>query len=343
MTFGRSIALGFALLLAAGCSGGSSSTTPAPWPPPQQPQSKALYPQDSSAAKTILANVGSAAARAPQGWTGDGDHDADDGDLSTLVLPKIVSCGDGTYSTDCSLWRWGSPTGTRSVARGGLALSGINGTAPSLNFCRDALLYPSDLGAPATPIFGGSLYGFTLTYLGTKQAPIVGFATRWWNVSFSSGFTGTSKTGNVTLSPTLTNGASRGWLAFFTWSWPADVMLVPYAINEIQLNAASSPLAVPANGSAQLGAFDCLGRPIAATRFGSGFGFNPAQASGLITSAAAELNAPVYGGRNPNGLIYLSDDKGARTVTTVAPATPGPTSVPTTAPTAAPTTPPTNR
>ncbi|HEX3465263.1 MAG TPA: hypothetical protein VHS78_14540 [Candidatus Elarobacter sp.] len=320
MTLARSTALAFALLLVAGCSGGSPGTSAPPFPPPKQPQSGGLYPQDSTAARAILANVAPAGARAPQGWSGDGDNDTDDGDWGTLVLPSMVSCGDGTYATDCSVWRWGSPNGTRSVARGGLAFTpGSNGMAPALNFCRDSSLYPTDLAAPAIPLYGLAPYSFTLTYLGTKPTPIVAFATRWWNVSFDGGFQSGGKTGNATLTPVLTTAASRGWLLFFTWSWPADVVAVPYGINEIQLASTSAPLTVPPRGSAQLGAFDCLGRTIAAHRTGGGIGFGPSEGSPTVASTGPELNVPVYGFANPTGSIVLRDDRGARTVTTVVP------------------------
>lgn len=312
MTFGRSIALGFALLLAAGCSGGSPGSSVPPFPA-KKPQSSGLFPQDSPAARLILAKV-APSARAPQGSSGDGDNDADDGDWDTLSLPKLVACGNGTFATDCSVWRWGDPTPTRG--------GGSNGTPPALNFCRDAGQYPSaDLGPAAIAPFPGANYAFTLTYLGTKATPIVGFATRWWNLSFDSGFSGGGKTGNAIVSPLLTDGASRGWLVYFTWSWPADVLVVPYAINEIQLAASSSPLAVPPRGSAPLGAFDCLGRQITAHRFagGTSFGFGPNPGTPTFTSTGPELHAPVYGGANPNGSISLRDDKGARTVTTVVP------------------------
>jgi hypothetical protein len=325
MTFGRSIALGFALLLAGGCSGGSPANQTPPWPAPKAAQSAGLAPQDSPAGRVILANVRTSAARAPQG--SDHDGDTDDGDWSTLVLPKLVPCAGGTFATDCSVWLWTNGQPNRNGTPGG--------QPPALNFCANFTQYPADLGPPATPLFGLSLYSFALTYAGTKPAPIVGFATRWWNVNFQSGFSGTATSANVQISPALTTAASRGWLVFFTWSWPADILVVPYAINEIQPAASSSPLAIPPNGSAQLGAFDCLGRPIAATRSGSGLGFSPNLATASLTSSGPELNAPAFGGAKPSGVFYLSDDKGARTTVTVVPGTasPAPTSAPTATPT----------
>ncbi|HTD32410.1 MAG TPA: hypothetical protein VK665_02020 [Candidatus Elarobacter sp.] len=325
MTFGRSIALGFALLLAAGCSGGSPANTAPPWTPPKPPQPAGLAPQDSPAGRVILANVPTSGVRAPQGH--DGDNDADDGDWGTLVLPKLVPCAGGTFATDCGVWLWTNGVPTRTGTPGG--------QPPALNFCANFTQYPGDLAQPATPLFGLSLYSFALTYAGTKPAPIVGFATRWWNVNFQSGFTGTATSANVQISPALTTAASRGWLVFFTWSWPADVLVVPYAINEIQ--PVPGTLAIPPNGSARLGAFDCLGRPIAATRSASGFGFSPNLGTASVTSAGPELNATVFGGANPSGFVYLSDDKSARTTVPVvrggASPTPTPTAVPTTPPT----------
>ncbi|HTD36531.1 MAG TPA: hypothetical protein VK669_03365 [Candidatus Limnocylindrales bacterium] len=319
MTFGRSIALGFALLLAAGCSGGSPGSSAPPFPAPKAPQSTGLAPQDSPAGRVILAKVATATARAAQ--SRDGDEEDDDGGWGQLVLPQLVACGGGIYATDCGVWLW-----SLGRSRGGA-------TPPALNFCANELQYPSDLGAPATPLFGLSAYTFGLTYTGTKPAPILGFATRWWNVNFQSGFSGTATSGLVQVSPALTTAASRGWLVFFTWSWPADILVVPYAINEIQVQGSSSPLVVAPGGSGQLGAFDCLGRKITARRGNASFGFDPSLSAASLTSGGAELNAPVYGGASPSGPIYLTDDKGASTVTTVVPAGPGPTPTPSTPPT----------
>ncbi|HWT04996.1 MAG TPA: hypothetical protein VN224_04495, partial [Xanthomonadales bacterium] len=62
----------------------------------------------------------------------------------------------------------------------------------------------------------------------------------------------------------------------------------------------------------------------AATAAGSGFGFNPDHSGARSTSATAELNVPVYGGANPSGTVYLSDDRGARTIDPVSSGTPAP-------------------
>ncbi|MDB5073039.1 MAG: hypothetical protein JWM87_4150 [Candidatus Eremiobacteraeota bacterium] len=333
MSQGRSIAVSLALLLAAGCASGS--TTPAPAPAQQRPQSVAQYPAESSAARHILANVGrsGATSRSPQSWDGRDDAD-DDGGWGELTLPAIQSCGNGTYATDCTIWVWGtngtgSSGGTRSVVRSAQSVNA--GTPPALNFCRDAALLPSDLGAPASPMTGLATSSFSLSYSGTKATPIMSFATRWWNVKLERSFSGTSTFAPaVAVTPLLAGGAARGWLVFFTWSWPSDILLVPYAINEIQVAAASSPLAIPAGGSAPLGAFDCLGRKITARKRGSAFGFNAALTAASLTSAGSELNVPVFGGANPAGSIGLSDDRGARTSVpvVVASASPAPSPTP---------------
>ena len=307
----RTVALAFAALLVTGCTTGSSVTPPAQM---QQAQSAAHYPADSSAARAILASAGGGAtSRAPQRWSGEGDQD--DGGWDELRLPALEPCGGGTYAVTCAAWAFGPGGGpTRSAARAAQSLAG--GTPPVLNFCRDGGLFPSDLGAPAiAPQLLGATYTFSLSYVGAHAAPIVSFATRWWNINVQGTFTGTSTTASrIAVTPVLTTGASRGWLIFFTWSWPADILLVPYAINEIQLGAGSPPLAIPANGSATLGAFDCLGRRITARTTGAGFGFNPNLSGTTATSPASELNVPVYGGSHPSGYIYLSDDLGARTL-----------------------------
>jgi hypothetical protein len=317
----RAGALALAMTLAAGC-GSAGSAPPAP-PAAAQPQAGQNAPAESSAARYILAKTGGA-SRAPQHF--DGDNDEDDGDFGTLQLPVIRSCGNGTYATDCAAWSWtSSPGGTRSAARAPQTVG--TGTPPILNFCRDAASMPLAF-TPSAPVLASGSTTFSLSYTGTKAPPIVTFATRWWNVALTGTFSGTSTIAPaMSFAPTLTNGASRGWLVFFTWSWPADILLVPYAINEIQLDAGSAPLTVPRGGSATLDAFDCLSRPIAAKRSGSGFGFSSDLRAASATSAAAELRAPVFGGSNPNGFVYLSDDRGARTTAQVVPG-PSPTPAP---------------
>jgi hypothetical protein len=311
MIHGRTLALALAALFATGCASGSSVAPPAPQ---QQVQSAAQYAAESSAARFILANAGrNAIARSPQGWSGGGD---DDGDRGELQLPQLASCGAGTFATDCSVWAFSPGHSTRAGARS--AQSVASTSPPVLNFCRDGGAFPADLGAPATPsqlLF--ATYSFGLSYTGTKATPIVTFVTRSSNVSLTGTFAGNATSASLLLTPVLTTAASRGWLVFFTWSWPADILLVPYEINEIQLAASSDPLVIPAGGSAALGAFDCLGRKITARAFGSGFGFNHNLSGATVTSPANELNVPVFGGARPTGFISLGDDRGAQVIVPV--------------------------
>jgi hypothetical protein len=309
MAFARQLAISLSLLLAAGCSSGSGTVTPLTPSAAQQPGSAPLYPSGSSAARQILSGIET--SRAAQHRTDDRE---DDGDWHDLHLPPLQACGNGIVATDCGVWSFTDGRSGRSVRAASVTLA----NPPVLNFCRDAGQFPADLGAPAQPMLGIGTSAFSLRYTGTKPAPIVSFATRWWDVGLANTFSGTSTTAKaITLTPLVTDSAYRGWLVFFTWSWPADILAIPFAVNEIQLGAASSPLAIPAGGSAPLGAFDCLGRPISATTSGSGFGFAPDRGGSQFTSPANELNVPVYGGANPNGLVYLGDDRGARTAVPV--------------------------
>ncbi|HEY0393224.1 MAG TPA: hypothetical protein VGD01_01895 [Candidatus Elarobacter sp.] len=311
MLHGRFAALALAATFFAGCSGGGGS---APAPPATAVASTANVPSESSAARYILASAGSAGTtRAPQRYDGDDD---DDGGWSALQLPLVRSCANGTFATDCGVWVWthGGDTGggTRSAARAPQSAGTVAGTPPVLNFCSGAPGAPFGY-AFASPLLAAGPSTFGLSYTGTHAPPIVSFATRWWNVSLQGTFTGTSTLApQIAVTPTLTGGASRGWLVFFTWSWPADILLVPYAIDEIQLVAGSSPLAVPRNGSATLGAFDCLGRGIVARRSNASFGFSPNLRTETI-AAPDPLSATVFGGSNPGGTVSLSDDRGART------------------------------
>ncbi|MDQ6944189.1 MAG: hypothetical protein M3169_16950 [Candidatus Eremiobacteraeota bacterium] len=315
----RPLAISLSLLLAAGCSSGSGAVAPLA---PQQPPSAPLVPAGSSAAQHILGGID--ASRAAQ-HRDEGAED-DDGGWRDLRMPVLQSCGNGIVATDCGVWTFTNGGGGRVPRSAATPLA----NAPVLNFCRDT--FPvADLGVPAQPVSGLVTSAFYLAYTGTKPAPIVTFATRWWDVSVANTFTGNGTVADpVTFAPVVTNSAYRGWLVFFTWSWPADILAIPFAVNEIQLAAASAPLAIPAGGSATLGAFDCLGRPIMATAVGSGFGFNPDHSGTRLTSAGPELNVAVYGGANPNGAMYLSDDHGARTVDPVAATapTPQPTATP---------------
>ncbi len=321
MSFARRLAISLSLALVAGCSGGGATVGLAP--APLQPQSAPLYPDSSSAARHILSGIES--SRSAQRHD---DGREDDGDWHALHLPVLQPCGNGILASDCSVWSFTNGRTPRALATASITLA----SPPVLNFCRDAGLFPADLGTPAQPMLGIGTSAFSLRYAGTKPAPIVSFATRWWDVALANTFTGTSTSANaIALTPLTADTAYRGWLVFFTWSWPADILAIPFAVNEIQLGAATSPLAIPPGGSAALGAFDCLGRPIAALAAGSGFGFNPDGSGTQRTSATSELNAPVYGGTSPSGAVYLSDDRGARTtdpVVAAAPPTPAPTGPP---------------
>lgn len=300
MTYGRTLAMSLALMFAAGCAGGGPATSPAT--APLQPQSSAPYPAESSAARWILANVGrdGAASRSAQSW------DDDDGGWSELQLPVVKPCANGTYATDCAAWQFGAG-------------------APALNFCRDAALYPSDVGPSALPVSPLGPSSFALSYTGRLSPPVVAFATRWWTVRLQGGISGPSRAASaLTVTPLSPSDVTRGWLVFFTWSWPADVLLVPFAINEIQVPQNAAPLAVPPNGSATLRAFDCVGRKIAARKLSGSIGFSADSSLASVTSAGSELVAPVFGGAAPAGSIGLSDDRGARALVPVAAATSSP-------------------
>ncbi len=299
----RSLVFVLVLALAAGCSPGGAVA------PAQSPSS----PSGSSAAQVILAGAGSGARAVLSA------ADADDGGRSQLVLPVLANCGNGTFATDCSVWVWSSsPHGTRSSARATQSVAAS--TPPVLDFCTNATSFPSDF-TPASPVVAYGPATFALGYNGTHLPPIVSFNTRPAVAALSNTFASTSDVApGMTLTPTLATAAARGWLVFFTWSWPADILLVPYAVNEIQLGTGSSPLTVPRNGSATLTAFDCLGRTVAAQRQGSGFGFSPDLRAATAASTGPELETTVYGS-TASGSVLVSDDRGARTV---APVTAGP-------------------
>jgi hypothetical protein len=312
VTYGRLSALALATLLIAGCAGGGSA------PPPAATNAGSAIPADSSAAQHILAHADTsrrAVQSTPSGY--------DDGGWSTLQLPKIVACGGGTYSNDCSDWVFTS--GSTSEVGCTRANPNCNSSAepPDLNFCGSSV--PSDLAEPSPAPMPFAPQTFSLAYNGTRNAPIVTFATRWWAVNVSGSFTGSATTAPaITVTPALTGMAARGWLLFFTWSWPADIMLVPYGVNEIQLSGTSSPLSLTGGSPAQLGAFDCLGRSITALAAGTGFGFSSNLRTRQITSSGSELNAPVWFTGSPNGSILLFDDRGATALTTVGTGVPFP-------------------
>ncbi len=309
---GRTVALACSLLLAAGCGGGggSSPAPAAPGAPPPAPTptpTPALFPAGSSAASYILANVNpsqtSVSRPAPS--------DPDDGGWSALQLPPLQDCGNGALATDCKVWIFAPAAGSAAARTPRTPIVGSR--PPTFNFCRDAAAYPSDLGRAALPITGLAQQSFSLAYSGTKTLPVVAFATRWWTVNLTNTFAGNATIAPaIGVTPTITDTAARGWLLFFTWSWPADVLAVPFQINEVQFAASSSPMAIPPGSSATLGAFDCVGRPVTATAAsGSGFGFSSDLSTISVTSPGAELNVPLYTSPTPSGSATLYDDRGA--------------------------------
>jgi hypothetical protein len=313
---GRTVALSFSLLLAAGCGGGggSSAAPAAPGPPAATPSpAPSLYPSGSSAATYILGNVNPAQTSTSR----HAPSDPDDGGWSELQLPPLQQCGNGALATDCKVWIFAPAAGSAAARAPRTPIVGSR--PPTLNFCRDVAAYPGDLGRAAIPITGLAGTSFSLAYNGTKALPIVAFATRWWTVSLTNTFASSATIAPaVGVTPTVADTSARGWLLFFTWSWPADVLAIPFQINEIQLAASSSPMAIPPVSSGLLGAFDCVGRPISATAaFGSGFGFSPDLTTTSVTSAGPELNLPLYTGPAPSGSAVLFDDRGAVSATPV--------------------------
>ncbi|HEY6236655.1 MAG TPA: hypothetical protein VIW69_16270 [Candidatus Elarobacter sp.] len=311
----RTWTLSIALLLAAGCGGGGGggatpTTPPAPAPTPSPAASQ--FPAASSAATYMLSKVSTSPSNVQYG-----PNDQDDGGWSELQLPVLQQCGNGALATDCKVWTFSGQIGSAAARSPRTPIVGSR--PPTLNFCRDAAAYPSDLGRPAVPVTNLSGTIFSLSYSGTKALPIVTFATRAWTVQVTNSFSATASSASaIGVTPTVTDTPARGWLLFFTWSWPADVLLMPFDINEIQLAAASSPLAIPPGTSAPLGAFDCLARPITATSaLGSGFGFSADLKSSSATSAGPELNVPVYTSATPSGNAVLYDDRGATAQTPV--------------------------
>jgi hypothetical protein len=314
MNRARAFALSAGLLLAAGCGGGggggAAATPPGPTPAPSP--AATLFPTTSSAATYMLSSVSSSPSSVPYGR-----DNQDDGGWSELHLPALQTCGNGAMATDCSVWTFSGAAGSAAARAPRTPIVGSR--PPALNFCRDAAAYPADLGRPAIPMtnLSGSL--FSLSYNGTKALPIVTFATHPWTVQITNAFAPTAKTAAaIGVTPAATDTPARGWLLFFTWSWPADVLLIPFSVNQVQLAASSSPMAIPPGTSGPLGAFDCLGRPITATSsFGSGFGFSADLTSASVTSTGPELNVPLYTSASPSGPAVLYDDRGATVQTPV--------------------------
>jgi hypothetical protein len=324
------IALGFALL--AGCSSAGTSV-PAGSQATQASQQHALAPSGSSAAQHILAHFDTTSSVRRAQSVGGGSYD--DGGWSELSLPVLQSCGNGSFSNDCANWAWAP----------GSRVSGSLGGPPSLNFC--ATTFPASLGSPALPIQAlNTPDTFGISYVGTQPLPIVSLGTRSYVASITGSF-GNTASATFTVTPLLTTLAGRGWLVFFTWSWPADVFVLPYQVNEIQLAASSSPLGLSTGGTASLEAADCLGDSIDALALGLGFSFSPPPTHGFAfpditaSSKGPAMDQTVYAtAANPQGSILLYDFGFATALTTVGPptasASPSPSPAPTPSPTPVP-------
>lgn len=306
MTYGRTLALALSMLLLAGCGGG---VAPSAQSALRDAQGNAI-PAGSSAAAHILAHADTgrrtAASLQPQ---------YDDGGIGSLQLPQIVACTDGTYSNDCADWTLASA----ATSTGPCPRTNPNchaGVGADLNFC--AAGYPSDIPAPALAPVAVSPQTLSLAYGGSAAGPILTFSTRPWAVTVTGTFSGTSTSApSLTVAPVASPFASRGWLVFFTWSWPADVLLIPYQVNEIQVSAASSPLPLAGGSPTQLGAADCLGRSVTALALGRDFGFSADLRAKQAASRGPELNVPVWFASAASGSILLVDDRGATALTTV--------------------------
>jgi hypothetical protein len=330
---GRNLAVLLAAGLLAGCS--SSSGSPAPSATVQQPPqtlSSALYPAGSSAARHILANVDPTTVRRRAQGSGTSSS-YDDGGWGELLLPAVQPCANGAYSNNCA--NWGTPqpmrTGGTTIAPG----------APDLDLCGDAADYPqTTLGDPVEYPEPLAPTTFSLAYSGSQPLPIISFDTRQFVASLSNGFAANSASASMTLTPELTTSAGRGWLLFSTWSWPADFILIPYQVNEIQIAQSSSPLAVSPGNPGTLGAFDCLQRPMAALMLGSGVTFGSTGDWPVFTTSSTTnvMQATVAAtDSRPQAAILVVDDRFGTALTTVTPATPVATLTPVPTPTATPT------
>jgi hypothetical protein len=224
----------------------------------------------------------------------------DDGGRSELNLPGLTPCGNGIFANDCSAWSFGMHNFRVIVS-----------AAPTLSFCAAAADYPAqDLGPASAALHDLSPASFAVSYTGSGATPIQTYVTRPSLISLAGTFSGTSTSATISVSPAAATSVGRGWLVFSTSSSPADVVLVPYDVNEIQVASGDAPLSL-GSGSAPLGAFDCLGGPIEAKILGAGASFDPNRHQSKFASASAELNATVYGRPNPATRIVLSDDRGA--------------------------------
>ncbi|MBV8079586.1 MAG: hypothetical protein JO186_04330, partial [Actinobacteria bacterium] len=197
---------------------------------------------------------------------------------------------------------------TQTAVIGGGGGGGLGGP-PVLDFCGaqpSFTQFLSDAGATSAPqLHRLGTVNFDVKYLGTQTGPIVTLPTNPFIASLTGGFATGSTTAQFAMTPSITTTAGRGWLLIFTWSWPADILIIPYSINEIQL--APYDTAVALNGSAKLAAFDCLGDTIAATTFGNGVTVGAPATSSL----AGEFITTISGGASSAATILLTDNGGA--------------------------------
>lgn len=306
----RTLAVAAALSLVIGCSGGGSSGGSSVAPPAAPTPTPTPAPLlGSSAAAHILAAVNQAAVTSPQPIATGAPDDGGEGELQ---LPSLGDCGNGSLSNNCAAWIFAAAV-TSSSARRPLVLL-PPGQPPVLNFCRDAGTYPrAEFGPSAQPVLALQPGAFSLAYVGSQAGPIGTFVTRQWVLDVQNTFAQNALTAPaISVTPTLSTTAGRGWIVFFSWTWPADVLLVPYSVNEIQLAATSAPLGVPAGSSANLRAFDCLGRPLNASATGAGVGFDAAYTQQSASSTTAILDVPVFASATSAGTVVVGDDAGAR-------------------------------
>ena len=295
-----------AAALLAGCSAGSG-TVPSSVTPGGDPGLSG-----SSAARHILANV--TGTRAAAGHHAESGYD--DGGFGQLQLPQLVACGDGIYSTNCSLWSYPFTTSPNAGARSAqtVVIGGGGGGSsgpPVLNFCAAQpswAQFLADAGSNAAPVLHRlGPVNFSVRYLGTQTGPIVTFGTNPFVASLTGSFASGATAAQFTMTPSVTTSAGRGWLLFFTWSWPADILLIPYSVNEIQLAPYDASVALSsASPTAKLAALDCLGESIAAKTFGKGVTLGAPAA----TSLTGELLTTITGGSSP-ATIVLTDGAGA--------------------------------
>ena len=307
MRYQRWLATVLAAGLLAGCSAGAGSV-PSSVAPGGDPSLNG-----SSAARHILANVPSSRTIADRHRAGSAS-DYDDGGWSELALPQLVACGSGVYSTNCALWSYPPTSSPNATARSTqtVVIGGGGGSSgpPVLDFCAAQpswTTFLADDGATSAPTLHRlGPVNFSVKYLGTQTGQVVAFATN----PLIASLTGSFSNGNpaaFTMTPAIATTAGRGWLLLFTWSWPADVLAIPYSINEIQLAPDSGALTLTGSSNAKLAAFDCLGDAVTARTFGKGVSVGAPAASSL----AGEFISTVSGGASSAATILLTDAAGA--------------------------------